>query len=127
MPIPLISAVQFNVHNMQEALSFYCDVLGFELDLEEHLPQLATLKYDGFFLILNTVEKPSSNSYPSNAQVIVNIRVEDVDRMLSHLKSSGTLVLHDKPQPCPVGHYIAVKDPSGNVLELVEFNEDHTK
>jgi len=39
------------------------------------------------------------------------------------LKRQGVAILHDQPEPCPVGVYAAVRDPAGNVLELIEYKK----
>ncbi|WP_163836293.1 VOC family protein [Spartinivicinus ruber] len=119
-----ISAVQINVHDMDEALDFYCGKLGFEEDLKDHYPQVVTLKNEGFFLLLTRVEEKAELHYPVQSQTLINFRVrENLENLVDKLKSNGVKFLNSKPEPCPVGVYIPFKDPSGNVHEFVEFRE----
>ena len=114
-----VSAIQFNVHDLDAAITFYCDRLGFELDIKRHYPALVTLKNKGFYLILNKVDRPRQPGYPDEAQTVVNFRVPDLAALMA---DPALHFLQDEPQPCPVGRYAALADPSGNIMELVQFD-----
>ena len=52
---------------------------------------------------------------------MLGIATDDVAKHAERLRAKGATVLFDEPQDFPVGKFNAVKDPSGNVVELLEF------
>ncbi|MBK8551141.1 MAG: VOC family protein [Ignavibacteria bacterium] len=121
---PKICAVQINVSEMDKALDFYCNKIGFKVKTRELYPQFVSLENEGVSFILSKVEDPSKMVYPSESCTIINIQVENLVESMSHLKSKGVELMHDEPKDCPVGQFAAIRDPSGNILELLEFSEN---
>ncbi len=119
--MPRICVVQVNVSDMDEAISFYGDVLGFGIEDRSTYPQIVQLRHEGVPFIMNLVSRPASLDYPNVAQTLINIQVEDLASAMSELRERGVDFVHDAPQPCPVGVYAAFRDPFGNVHELLEF------
>ena len=127
--MPRISVVQINVHDMDRAIEFY-ELLGFAVASREHYPQIVKLAHDdtnGFTFLLYRVERRATIDYPSEAQTLINVATDNLAAALERLRSNGVDVIHDTPEDCPVGIYAAVRDPSGNVLELIEYTRprDH--
>ena len=119
-----VSAVQINVHDIDSAIRFYCEVLGFEIENREHYPKVISLKHEGVLLLLSQAEVPTRVDYPKQAQTLLNFRVnEDLCSLVARLKKKGVAFLAEAPSPCPVGRFIPFVDPSGNVHELVEFSK----
>lgn len=117
-----IAIVQIGVPDMSRALEFYDRLLGFEVDSKDAAPHFVTLKQDGVTLLLAKVEQPAvPGAYPTRAQVVLNVATKDLRSELARLKEAGADLVHEAPQPFPLGAYAAVRDPGGNVLELVEF------
>lgn len=52
---------------------------------------------------------------------MINIKVENLEKAMNDLRNKGVEFIHTSPQPCPVGVFAAIKDPFGNVMELLEF------
>lgn len=121
---PKICVVQINVTDMDEAIDFYCGKLDFKFKNREHYPQLLNLDNDGVYFILNKVEKTAVINYPFDSCTMVNIQVNDLKQSMKDLKAKGVEFIHNTPQKCPVGVYTAIKDPCGNVMELLEFQFD---
>jgi len=119
--MPKICVIQINVVDMDEALDFYCDKLGFEVDSREEYPCLVSLANEGVYFVLNRVEKPFRVDYPNVAQTLINIQTGDLYAAMADLKAKGVEFIHDEPQICPVGIYAAFRDPFGNAHELLEF------
>ncbi len=121
--MPRISVVQINVHDMDRAIEFY-QLLGFDVAERKHYPQIVKLAHDDvdrFTLLLYRVNQPAKIDYPRDSQVLFNVETDDLESALGRLREQGVKVLHDTPEPCPVGVYAGVRDPSGNVLELIEY------
>lgn len=118
--MPKICVIQFNVTDMDEAIDFYCSKLGFEVKQKDY-EDLILLDHEGVSVLLCKVDKPLHIDYPNVAQTLVNFQVSDLRREMADLKAKGVEFIHSEPQPCPVGIYVAIRDPFGNVHELVEF------
>lgn len=118
--MPNICVVQFNVVDMDTAIDFYCNKLGFEVERKDY-EDLILLEHEGVSVLLCKVDKPHRIDYPNVAQTVVNFQVSDLRQTIKELKAKGVEFVHDEPQKCPVGIYAAIRDPFGNVHELVEF------
>lgn len=125
--MPRIAAVQINVDDMDKAVDFYVGLLGFSVESMQHYPQIVKLKASAFSLLLFNVNRPCRLAYPDVAMTLVNIETDDLRSDLERLRRLGVELLHDRPMPCPVGVYAAIRDPAGNVLELLEYGETHAR
>jgi len=121
--MPRISVIQINVDNMDEAIDFYSNKLGFPVESKAHYPDIVKLQQEGVTFLLYRVPKKAQIDYPNVAQTLINVATDDLVGTLDRLKRQGVAILHDQPEPCPVGVYAAVRDPAGNVLELIEYKK----
>ena len=119
--MPKIAAISIYVHDMDRAVDFYTKTLGFTLR-GRPVPFIAELDHDGPALVLCQAEKPSPHQYPASGGVTVGLPVDNVVERAAALRKAGVPVLHKTPEDFPGGKYIAVKDPSGNVIELLQFD-----
>lgn len=64
---------------------------------------------------------PGDTSYftPSASPFMINFRVDDLDRVLTHLRDEGVQVL-DTLDDDPNGRFAWILDPEGNKIELWE-------
>ncbi|MFW9803275.1 MAG: VOC family protein [Candidatus Thorarchaeota archaeon] len=111
------------VDDMEKALDFYCDKLGFKVR-HKYDDCLIHLENEGPSLILETTENPANAQYPGTSQVALGIEVKDVEAAAKRLRGLGADVIHDSPQKFPVGIFMAVRDPAGNLIELLQFDEN---
>jgi len=121
--MPRISVIQINVNNMDEAIEFYSSKLGFPVESKAHYPDIVKLQQEGMTFLLYRVAKKSQIDYPNVAQTLINVATDDLVGTLERLKRQGVEILHERPVPCPVGIYAGVRDPAGNVLELIEYKK----
>jgi len=121
--MPRISVIQINVDNMDEAIDFYSNKLGFPVESKAHYPDIVKLQQEGVTFLLYRVTKKAQIDYPNVAQTLINVVTDDLVGTLDQLKRQGVAILHDRPEPCPVGIYAGVRDPAGNVLELIEYKK----
>jgi len=119
--MPKVCVIQINVSDMDQAVDFYCNKLGFEVASRKYYPDIVDLVHEGVPLILNKVANQTQIDYPDVAQTMINIETDDLAPTLNSLKEKGVELIHQTPQKCPVGVYAAFKDPFGNVHELLEF------
>ena len=115
-----ISAILINVCDMDKAIDFYSNKLGFAVQSRKLYPQMVRLEHDHIALILFLVPRPVTFDYPKVAQTLLNFETRDLVAGIRELKSRGVEFIHGSPQPCPEGVYAAFRDPFGNVHELLE-------
>jgi lactoylglutathione lyase len=120
--MPRIAAISIYVHDMERAIDFYTKTLGFKLR-GRPVPFIAELDHDGPALVLNQAETPSAQQYPNGGGTTVGLAVDNVAEKAAALRKAGVTVLHKTPEQFPGGSYVAVKDPSGNVVELLQFDQ----
>jgi catechol 2,3-dioxygenase-like lactoylglutathione lyase family enzyme len=118
--MPSIAAVSIYVDNMDKAIAFYSDVLGFAVK-NRPVPFITELEHDGVALILCQAERPTKNDYPNAATVVVGLAMDNVAARAQELARKKVDVLTSTPQDFPGGKFIALRDPAGNVVELLEF------
>jgi catechol 2,3-dioxygenase-like lactoylglutathione lyase family enzyme len=115
-----ILAVLINVCDMDKAIDFYSNKLGFAVHSRKLYPQMVRLEHEHIALILFLVPKPVTFDYPRVAQRLLNFETRNLAASMNELRSRGVQFIHSHPQPCPVGAYVAFRDPFGNVHELLE-------
>ncbi|MBT3232674.1 MAG: hypothetical protein HN356_07650 [Calditrichaeota bacterium] len=104
------------VNSIEESLKFYCDALDFEVETT-YGDCIVRLKSKGVTLLLKQIE----DGYPPHPCVVPGFETEDISAEIENLKTQGVKILHDKPQVFPAGLFVAYKDISGNIFELLEF------
>jgi lactoylglutathione lyase len=119
--MPTISALSLFVPNLDAAVKFYRDVLGFSVEAE-YGPEVTKLAHDGVSVLLCKCERATRPDYPGAAQAVPGIAIADVTKELARLKGLGAELVFDAPQDFPVGQFIAVRDPAGNVIELLQYH-----
>ena len=118
--MPRISVISIYVHDLKQAEAFYSDLLGFKVAARP-APFLVKLEHDGAAVMLCAAERPASAQYSKDSATVIGIATHDVVKQAADLRARGATVLFDEPQEFPVGQFNAVRDPSGNVVELLEF------
>lgn len=119
--MPKVAAITIYVHDMVKALEFYRDKLGF--DIVHASETIVHLECEALPIILEKESKPSTAKYPGTAQLVLGIATENLERTMVALKRVDVEFVHDSPQDFPGGVFAAIKDPSGNILELLEFKK----
>ena len=119
-----MAAVRYIVEDIDQAVQFYRDLLGFAVDM--HQPgKFASLKREDLNLFLNapgagSAGKAGGDPKPGGWARFMIITTE-LDQMISDLKSKGA---HFRGQIAEgAGRQILVEDPSGNVVELFEYKQ----
>jgi lactoylglutathione lyase len=116
-----IAAISIYVTDLDAAAKFYSEVLGFKVQ-RKIPPYIIQLEHDGVDVVLCQAEKPARGEYPQASATVLGIATANLKQSVERLKASKAEVLHDQPQEFPGGHFVAFRDPAGNVLELLEFS-----
>ena len=106
------------VTDIKRAVNFYGAGLGYEVEAE-YGDCIVQLRTEGTALILQEIQGDSP--IPSESKTVLAFQTDDILATISTLKAAGAHILHDEPQPCPVGRYVTFEDPSGIMHELLEF------
>ena len=109
---------------MDKAVEFYCKKLGFKEAARYDDGCIIRLENEGPPVILEKVEKAGRIEYPGHSQVVLGVETDNIEKTSEELKGKGVEFLHNKPQAFVAGHVMAMRDPSGNVLELLQFNKE---
>ena len=112
------------VDDINKAKKFYCDTLGFEVENSYNDGCILQLKSEGPTVILEEVDKPSKAVYPGAAQVVLCVATDNIEKTSEEYREKGVNFLHEGPQPFVAGRFMAMKDPAGNTLELLEFRRE---
>ena len=111
--------IEINVDDMDKALAFYNDKLGFEVEDRRGYPQYVILKSDDREkLILNLVKhlKPLGRSHTG---LSFTLQVNDLDQAIERMKALGVEFGEKEKRKEAVGNAIDIKDPFGRSISLM--------
>ncbi|MFN3267668.1 MAG: methylmalonyl-CoA epimerase [Zestosphaera sp.] len=121
------------VKNLEEAVRFYKDVLGLELEGIEEVPEenvrVAMFKVGDTHIELlqgTTQDSAISKFIEKKGEGIhhIAVRVDDVDKSVETLKSRGAVLVYEKSKLVSRGsrkiNFVHPKSTGGVLLELVE-------
>jgi catechol 2,3-dioxygenase-like lactoylglutathione lyase family enzyme len=121
----MTATVRYIVNDVDAAITFYVDALGFSLDMHP-APGFAALSKDGLRLLLNRPgaggagQSMTDGSAPSpGGWNRIQIEISDLASAVAKLKSDGHQFRGEIIQGNG-GKQILVNDPSGNPIELFE-------
>lgn len=119
-----MAVIRYLVNDVDVALEFYIDMLGFEL-VEKWGPPFAMVKRGDLALWLSgpgsSASRPLSNGSkpaPGGWNRLV-LETDDLASLVEQLKRSGAQLRSDIVSG-PGGKQVLVDDPSGNPVELFE-------
>ena len=116
--------VRYQVTDVQRAITFYTQTLGFNLDMQ-HLPAFGQVSIAGLKLILTGPGASGSRPMPNGRQQEpggwnrVLLQVQDLQAQLAELKQAG-LHFRNEVEAGLGGKQIQIEDPDGNPIELFE-------
>jgi catechol 2,3-dioxygenase-like lactoylglutathione lyase family enzyme len=120
------ATVRYIVDDVEQALGFYCGLLGFE-ERAHPAPTFALIAKDDLRLALNGVGGPggASQAMPDGRMPLpggwnrIQLEVSDIEGAVEALRASGASFRNDIVTGMG-GRQILVEDPSGNPVELFE-------
>jgi len=116
--------VRYQVKDVQRAMTFYTQTLGFHLDLQ-HLPAFGQVSIGGLTLLLSGPGASGSRPMPDGRQQEpggwnrVLLQVQDLPARIADLNEAG-LRLRNALEGGPGGTQMQSEDPDGNPIELFE-------
>ena len=116
--------VRYQVTDVERAISFYTETLGFKLDFK-NLPAFGQVSLGNLKLILSGPGASGSRPMP-NGQLQesggwnrVVLHVQNLSAVITKLKSTD-VVFRNELESGPGGKQIQIEDPDGNPVELFE-------
>lgn len=119
-----MAIVRYLVHDVDAALAFYVERLGFALT-QRWGPPFAMVRRDDLTLWLAGPGTSASKPMPDGAQPApggwnrIVLEVPDLDRTVNALREAG-VPLRSNVLTGPGGRQVLLEDPSGNPVELFE-------
>lgn len=119
-----MAAFRYIVHDVPEAITFYHDLLGFEL-LQQFGPAMAIVSLGDLQLWLAGPPASASQPMPDGSQPEpggwnrIVVQVEDLVSVVEKLRESDVTFRNDIVSG-PGGGQILCQDPSGNPIELFQ-------
>ena len=117
--------VRYIVNNVDRAIPFYTDMLGFKLDMHP-APGFASLSRGDLQLLLNRPGAGGAGQAMADGQLPcpggwnrIQIEVEDLEATGEKLKSAGGR-FRNEIVTGNGGKQILIEDPSGNPIELFQ-------
>lgn len=108
------------ITDKDKALDFY-GKLGFESYTDKYWPPVIPLVGQGMEFILHQSDKIIAQEYPGKVGAFVILHVADIYESVKRLEALGMTFLYAEPQThAPVGAFTALRDPFGNVVELIQ-------
>ncbi len=124
MPSDELVSVRYMVDDVEAAIAFYTDMLGFEV-LTSAPPAFADVKRGNLRLLLAGPRSSAGRPMPDGRQPEpggwnrIHLIVGDIDAEVARLHAAGATFRNDIVTG-PGGKQILVEDPSGNVVELFQ-------
>lgn len=120
-----MAAVRYIVDDVERAIGFYRDLLGFEVEMHP-VPGFAALSRDDLRLYLNApgaggaggAGRAGGSPEPGGWNRF-QLEIENLEQFLGPLREAGARFRGDRVEG-QGGAQILVEDPSGNVVELFE-------
>ena len=117
-------SVRYMVDDVDEAIAFYTNVLGFEL-ITHPAPPFADVKRGNLRLLLAGPQSSAGRPMPDGAKPgpggwnRIHLIVDDLDTEVTRLRDAGAQFRNDIVEG-PGGKQILLQDPFGNVVELFQ-------
>jgi catechol 2,3-dioxygenase-like lactoylglutathione lyase family enzyme len=117
--------VRYIVSDVDAAVRFYCEMLGFQVDMRP-APGFARLSNENLQLMLNRPGAGGAGQAMPDGQMPtpgawnrIQIEVQNLQATVERLKAAGCSFRNEIVQGAG-GRQILVNDPSGNAVELFE-------
>jgi glyoxylase I family protein len=115
--------VRYQVRDVQRAIAFYTQTLGFNLDMQ-NLPAFGQVSIGGLKLILSGPGTSGSRPMPDGRQQEpgwnrVLLQVQDLPPCIADLKKAGVR-FRNEMEAGPGRKQSQIEDPDGNPIELFE-------
>lgn len=119
-----MASFRYIVTDVEQSISFYCELLGFTLK-QQFGPAMAIVERDDLQLWLAGPAASASKPMPDGTVPVpggwsrIVLSVDSLETVVATLRSAGARFRNEVVSG-PGGQQILCEDPSGNVIELFE-------
>jgi glyoxylase I family protein len=107
------------VSDLAATKRFYGDLLGFAVTGEDE--SKIVFAHEGAPFVAFLGERPTPpRAHGEEAASVFAFEVGALDAEMARLRAAGVTFIHQTPGRNAWGRYAALRDPSGNVIELME-------
>jgi catechol 2,3-dioxygenase-like lactoylglutathione lyase family enzyme len=119
-----IAMNQINVTDLDKAIEWYTEKLGFEVSKDHYYPPQAIdlIQKGPIRLLLYKVEKNAKIDYPNVSQSVIIFQTKDLKKTMKVMKEKGVELVYPEAVKFPAGLFNAFKDPFGNFHEIVQLD-----
>ena len=115
-----VCVISIYVPNLNQAIDFYTNTLGFELN-KQYGPKIASLVHEDLPIILEENATTTYNQDNKVSRVVLGLQTDNIFETVKNLKEKNVNFIIEEPTDCPPGKYISFSDPFGNILEYLQF------
>lgn len=112
-------ALKINVADMETAIQFYVDKLGFEIEDRSDYPRQVALKTEDRVKLLLSKVKRLQSVGPKDSHVGLTLQVNDLEKTILRMKSAGVQFGETESRKEAVGNAISIVDPFGHRISLM--------
>jgi lactoylglutathione lyase len=116
-----VCVISIIVPNLVEAINFYTNTLGFELN-RQYGTKIVSIKHGDLPIVLEENENANYKQESNVGGVVLGLLTNDIYKTVEFLKEKDVNFIIEEPADCPPGKYISFKDPFGNHLEYIQFD-----
>ncbi|MBK8099330.1 MAG: hypothetical protein IPK26_19650 [Planctomycetes bacterium] len=114
---PDLYAIELPCDDVAASLPFWRDALHWQLE-RELLPAFAVLRHGELRLLLHHTRQPRATG--NSPWLSINMRVGDFAATIAAVEKTGGTVDDPMPKPFALGQAVAVSDPAGNAVHLLQ-------
>lgn len=123
-----ISHLAFNVSNMEKAIDFYCNILGFEkafsIDDDNGNPWIVYIKIKPFQFIELFYSNEKTFNHEKLSYSHLCLEVDDINQIANHLKSNGIKLDVEPMQGKDLNYQCWCQDYDGNKIEFMQLDQN---
>jgi len=127
---PRVYNAGVSVNDMKRGEDFYIGKLGFTALSRDYLPDALPLTHgDGSFAFMLHLNRRLPDNlepgYPETGQTMFLFSTPAIQEGIQFLKQNDIEMVFEEPKVDHLGHYVAFKDPFGNILELYKLKDNY--
>lgn len=118
-----MATVRYLVHDVDKAVAFYEEVLGFTL--RQRFPPFAMIERGDLMLWIAGPKTSAAKPMPDGRKPEpggwnrIVVEVDDIEAFVADLRSRG-VTFRNEPLTGPGGTQVLIEDPSGNPIEIFQ-------
>ncbi len=110
-----ITGVKILVSDMNEAIEFYTNTIGYRIRSRAHYPEMVSLQSGDLELQLVSTRRPAQAAYSGTVRTTFGFQANDLMATRARLLERGVEFIEDQPDSVGIGIATTFKDPFGSI------------